>query len=68
MGQAQSDGSDGKITITVDKELKTLTFSDNGIGMSKDEVDKIKDYTRKHRARREYLRAFKRKTREEACE
>lgn len=40
LGQAQSDGSDGKITITVDKELKTLTFSDNGIGMSKDEVDK----------------------------
>lgn len=40
LGEAQSDGAEGKITITVDKELKTLTFSDNGIGMSKDEVDK----------------------------
>ncbi len=40
LGEAVSDGSEGKITITVDKELKTLTFSDNGIGMSMEEVDK----------------------------
>lgn len=29
---------DGRITITADKEHKTLTISDNGIGMSKDEL------------------------------
>lgn len=46
-------------------ERKAPACQDDG---SKDEVDKTKDYTRKHRARREYLRAFKRKTREEACE
>lgn len=30
--------SDWKITIRADKEAKTLTLSDNGIGMSKDQV------------------------------
>ena len=29
-----------RITVTVDKELKTLTVSDNGIGMSREEVEK----------------------------
>lgn len=30
--------ADGKIDITVDKENRTLTVSDNGIGMSRDEL------------------------------
>ena len=29
-----------RITVTLDKELKTLTVSDNGIGMSADEIKK----------------------------
>lgn len=42
--EALSDGSlyendpDLKITITFDKEAKTITIADNGIGMSKDDV------------------------------
>ncbi len=32
------DGPDLKINLTVDKEARTLTISDNGIGMSRDEV------------------------------
>ncbi|KGG12485.1 MULTISPECIES: molecular chaperone HtpG [Prochlorococcus] len=34
------EGDQGKINITIDREKKTLTFSDNGIGMSSDEVKK----------------------------
>ena len=33
-----SEGEDGVIRITVDREAKTLTISDNGIGMTADEV------------------------------
>jgi molecular chaperone HtpG len=33
-----SEGSDGKIQIRLDREAKTLTISDNGIGMTADEV------------------------------
>jgi len=33
-----SEGSDGKIQIRIDREAKTLTISDNGIGMTADEV------------------------------
>ena len=33
-----SEGSDGRIEIRIDREAKTLTISDNGIGMSADEV------------------------------
>ncbi|MBV2350882.1 molecular chaperone HtpG [Synechococcus sp. HK05] len=33
-----SEGSEGKISIRIDREAKTLTISDNGIGMSADEV------------------------------
>ena len=33
-----SEGDDGCIRITVDREAKTVTFSDNGIGMTADEV------------------------------
>jgi len=32
------DDSDMKIILTVDKEARTITISDNGIGMSRDEV------------------------------
>lgn len=39
-------------------ERKAPACQDEG---SKDEVDKTKDYMRKHRVRREYVRAFKRK-------
>ena len=33
-----SEGSEGKISIRIDREAKTLTISDNGIGMTADEV------------------------------
>ena len=33
-----SEGDDGAITIHVDRDAKTLTISDNGIGMTSDEV------------------------------
>ncbi|WP_186699576.1 molecular chaperone HtpG [Cyanobium sp. NS01] len=33
-----SEGEEGRIQIRVDREAKTLTISDNGIGMSADEV------------------------------
>lgn len=39
IGQA-SVNDDFKITVTVDKEAKTLTVSDNGIGMTEEEVKK----------------------------
>jgi molecular chaperone HtpG len=33
-----SEGAEGKISIRIDREAKTLTISDNGIGMTADEV------------------------------
>ncbi|APD48914.1 molecular chaperone HtpG [Synechococcus sp. CS-602] len=33
-----SEGEEGKIQIRIDRENKTVTISDNGIGMSRDEV------------------------------
>ncbi|MCP9916038.1 molecular chaperone HtpG [Cyanobium sp. ATX 6F1] len=33
-----SEGDEGRIAISIDREAKTLTISDNGIGMSADEV------------------------------
>ena len=33
-------GEDFRVTVTVDKENRTLTFTDNGIGMTAEEVDK----------------------------
>jgi len=33
-----SEGTEGRISIRIDREAKTLTISDNGIGMSADEV------------------------------
>ncbi len=38
LGEAQIDEPDYKITVTVDKAARTLTVSDNGIGMTEDEV------------------------------
>ncbi len=38
LGEAQIDDENYKITVTVDKEARTLTVSDNGIGMTEDEV------------------------------
>ena len=32
------EGEDGKIQVRIDREKKTLTISDNGIGMTADEV------------------------------
>ncbi|MDK2865951.1 MAG: molecular chaperone HtpG [Clostridiales bacterium] len=34
------ENPDYKITVTLDEEAKTLTFSDNGIGMTADEIKK----------------------------
>ncbi len=38
LGEAQIDDENYKITVTVDKAARTLTVSDNGIGMTEDEV------------------------------
>ena len=41
VGEAQvEDNPKYAVTVTVDKENKTLTFSDNGIGMTAEEVEK----------------------------
>lgn len=42
LGKAESnpDNSDYKITVTYDDDNKTLSFEDNGIGMSENEVEK----------------------------
>ena len=33
-----SEGEEGKVAIRIDREQKTITISDNGIGMTADEV------------------------------
>jgi molecular chaperone HtpG len=40
LGEVKRDTPDAKITITVDKDKKTVTISDAGIGMTSDEVKK----------------------------
>ncbi len=40
LGETEEVQSDYKIVVTIDKELKTLKFGDNGIGMTEDEIDK----------------------------
>ena len=40
VGEFKGDLGDLKVRVTLDKEKHTLTVSDHGIGMSKDEVDK----------------------------
>lgn len=39
MGEANDDGSELCVKISVDKDAKTLTVEDNGIGMTEDEVE-----------------------------
>ncbi len=39
-GQIQTDGSEFKVSIKIDKENKTLAISDTGIGMTEAEVEK----------------------------
>ena len=39
-GEAKGDIGDLDISITIDKEKKTLTISDKGVGMTAEEVDK----------------------------
>ena len=36
----ETEGDEYKITVTVDKEAKKLIISDNGIGMTAEEIDK----------------------------
>lgn len=40
LGEAKALDSEYKVTITLDKEAKTITISDNGIGMNADEIKK----------------------------
>ena len=40
LGQYDSKGEKYKITVTLDKDAKTLTVSDNGIGMCVEELEK----------------------------
>ena len=40
LSEAQDTGEPYKITVRVDKALKTITVSDNGIGMSAEEIKK----------------------------
>jgi len=39
MGEAQDNGEEYCVKISVDKKAKTLTVEDNGIGMTEDEVE-----------------------------
>jgi molecular chaperone HtpG len=39
-GEATGDLGDLKISVTIDEDKKTLTISDNGIGMTAEEIDK----------------------------
>jgi len=39
-GEYSGDVSDAKVTVKLDKEAGTITVSDNGIGMTADEVEK----------------------------
>lgn len=40
LGEIRDIGSDFKITVTVDKTTRTLTVSDNGIGMTEEELER----------------------------
>lgn len=40
IGEAENDGIKPRIEIIADKNAKTLTVTDNGIGMTADEVEK----------------------------
>ena len=40
IGEAENDNSAPKIEVILDQEAKTITVSDNGIGMNEEEVEK----------------------------
>ena len=40
LGQVQADEAPDRITVTADADANTLSFADNGIGMTAEEVDK----------------------------
>ncbi len=40
IGEAEDDGSKARIDVILDKDAKTLTVKDNGIGMTEEEVEK----------------------------
>ena len=40
MGEYKGEVGDLKVTVAVDKEAKTITISDNGIGLTADEIEK----------------------------
>lgn len=40
VGEVKGDLGDTRVRVTIDKQKKTLTVSDHGIGMTADEVDK----------------------------
>lgn len=40
LGEVKGETGDFKITVTLNEENKTLTISDNGIGMTEDEIEK----------------------------
>jgi len=40
LGETKADASNLRVEVKLDKEAKTLTFSDNGIGMTEAEVEK----------------------------
>ena len=40
LGEAAKDDAEYRVTITLDKDAKTITVSDNGIGMTAEEVKK----------------------------
>ncbi|MCX6116710.1 MAG: molecular chaperone HtpG [Proteobacteria bacterium] len=57
MGDVKRDIEEPKITVTINKDTKTLTISDNGLGMTSDEVKKyinqvafsgVKDFVAKY--------------------
>src|ERR1700757_4471833 len=41
LGEVKGETGNTDITISIDKEKKTLTISDNGVGMTAEEVDKF---------------------------
>ncbi|MGY8938556.1 MAG: ATP-binding protein, partial [Flavobacteriales bacterium] len=40
IGEADTELGDAKIEVSIDKEAKTITIKDQGLGMTSDEVEK----------------------------
>ncbi len=40
LGKYEQDVTSAKVTVAIDEQAKTITISDNGIGMTADEIDK----------------------------